>query len=194
MSVKFYNPGRKITETLRFDHPTNDARHQNNISYYNLVAPEEDFFEVPSTLTITLEGGNEVTVPVGFAQNIRRDYAKLGVVMIDPRKKPDQIEENDNVAVNEKQAKEKAQRLYRDSLMTIAREHITSVEYARSLGGAPMRAMGNTAYALKALGITDPADLVGAAVQKTEDSDLRKQVAELTALVSKLTEGKKAGA
>jgi hypothetical protein len=189
MAIKFYNPGTKIDDTLRFDHPTNDPKYQNNISYYQLHAEPQSFFEVPTVLVIKTETGGEVEVPVRFAPQIKLDYKSYGLVQINPNLEPAKIHPDDNVAANEKDAKEKGDRLWQEYIVEKAREYILQVEQVRAMGGVPMRAKGVYAHALKSLNMSDPADLVGNQVVKTADdarfTAMQKQIEELTKLVGK---------
>lgn len=187
--MKFYNPGTKIEDTLRFDHPTNDPKYQNNISYYKLVAEPQSFFEVPETIEIKTDTGSELTVPVRFAPQIKLDYKSYGLIQINPKLDASKIHPDDNLAANEKDAKEKGDRLWQEYIVEKAREYILQVEQVRAMGGVPMRAKGVYAHALKSLNMTDPADLVGNAVAKTAEdvrfATMQKQIEDLTRLVGK---------
>lgn len=189
MSVRFYNPGNRIYEQLRFDHPINiqDQRNINAVSYFQLEAPEKSFFEVPDVLEITPDSGEPIQVSVDFASRVQRDFIDYGIVRIDlkrdTKKKP--IREEENIATNDKDAKTKGDLRWREFLEAKAREHIQNVEQAHSIGGVPSRARGIYAHALKTLGIEDPADRVGNAIRRTDDNEkianLERQVAELVA-------------
>ena len=104
MAVRFYNPGFRITERLIFDHPTNDPKQMNLVSGYNVDAREKEFFDVPTEVPVQTESG-EHFVSVKFADRIQRDYRNQGVVRINPKAK--EIHEEDNVALNDKDAKDK---------------------------------------------------------------------------------------
>lgn len=193
MSVRFYNPGSRIFEKMAFDHPSKDIKSVNLIAYYQIDAPEKDFFEVPTEVEVHADSG-PVNVSVKFADRIQKDFKDYGVVRIDPKrdveKKP--IADDENVALTNKEAKERGERLWKDYLLAMAREHISNVDMARAAGGVPMRAKGIYAQALKHCGIEDPADQVGTAVSKKQDSeemsDLKAQIAELRAAL--ITKGK----
>lgn len=188
MSVKFYNPGSKIYEKMAFDHPTNDVKQVNIIAYFQISAEEKSFFDVPTEVEVIAESG-PMNVSVKFADRIQKDYKEYGLIRIEPtrdiRKKPFQADEN--AAPDEKAAKEKGDRFWRLYLEAKAREHIYNVEQAYAMGSVPTRARGVFALALKTLGLEDPADKVGTAVGRTQDSDrvkaLEEQLAELTKLV-----------
>lgn len=187
MAVKFYNPGPRIFEKLAHDHPTNDVKMMNTISYYQLDAPEKAFFDVPTELTIETEVG-EHTVPVRFADRIQADYKPFGVVRINP--KPRQpIHEDDNVALTEKEAREKGERLWREAMMQLVREHKQRCDEARNANLTPQRAKGTVAHALRTLGLEDPANDVADLLQRKQDdsrvAQLEKDLAEMRAALLK---------
>ena len=192
MSVKFYNPGSPINEMMRFDHPTNDPKVQNLVSYWPIKVDEKSFFEVPTEITVMTLSGEEQNLAVSFWKRIKEDYRDFGVVMIDPKrdvkKKP--IAEEDNVALNEKDAKEKGELLFKDAQFRLIREHETICIEARNNGHRPQRAKGNVAHALKTLGIEDPANDVEDVVKRKQDvsevgARFRRQVEELKSLMLK---------
>ncbi len=193
MPVKFYNPGTKIDDTLRYDNPTSDPKYQNNIAYFQLHADAHSFFDVPTEQIVITDNG-ELVVPVRFADRVRMDYRDYGCIRINPRLKAEDINEDDNVAVNEKDAKEKGDRLWKDYLLAKAREHILNCDQARAAGGVPMRAKGVYAHALKSLGMQDPADAVGTAVERSQTdantAELQRQIKELSDQVANLAKRK----
>lgn len=196
MSVRFYNPGSRIKEMLTFDHPTNDAKEQNLISYYALDVEEKSFFEVPTEVTVQLEDGDSRTVPVQFGRRIKNDFAPLGVVLVDPKrdvkKKP--IGEQDNVALNDKDARVRGEELWREAMFRLVREHEENCMKLRDNGHKPKRAFGNVAHALKELGIEDPANDVEDVVRRKQDvgevAELKKQLDDMKTLVMSLAKGK----
>lgn len=191
MAVRFYNPGSRIYEKLAFDHPTNDVKQVNLIAYYQIDAVEKDFFEVPTEMTIDAEQG-EMTVSVRFADRIQKDYKDYGVVRVNPKAK--RVDDDDNVALNEKDAKIKGDRLYRDYLEAKAREHIANVDSAIAFGVVPTRAKGVYAQALKFVGMEDPADKVGSIVNSNrnvgEMHTLQAQLENMQKQIEALTKGK----
>lgn len=188
MSVKFYNPGPKIKETLRFDHPTNDPKYQNNVSYWDMVAPEKDFFEVPTIVDFQTAEGATVSVPVYFAPRIKEDYKTYGFIKIDTKFVESEANSGDNVAKDEKTAKVKGDQRYGDYMLDKAREWILNVERIRAAGGVPNRASGVFAHALKAVGMSDPADPAGNASVNTSQDE---KIARLERMLEELTKGKK---
>lgn len=188
MPVRFYNPGSKVFEKLAFDHPINDVRSMNLISYWQFEAPEKSFFEVPTEIEVNTVNGLQA-VSVKFAERVQRDYKDYGIVRIDPKvKEPNPA---DNVAPSDKEAREKGERLWREFLEAKAREHIANVDQAKAYGVPPKRAFGVYAHALKVLGLHDPADVVGTVVESSRNTaevkDLEKKVEELTRLIEGLT-------
>ena len=192
MAVEFYNPGHRINEMMRFDHPTNDDKQMNNVSYFVVDAPEHGYFEIPSEVEVQTEQG-PVQISVKFADRIQRDFREYGVVrIVDPKKVT--INEDDNTAADKKSAKEKGERLWSDYLVAKAREHIQNVETTFAIGGIPQRARGDFAHALKMLNMEDPADKVGVALSRAGDTetvkDLKAQIEELRGLVLAGAKGK----
>jgi hypothetical protein len=197
MSVRFYNPGSRIHEMLTFDHPTNDVKEQNLISYFALDAEPGSFFEVPSEVEVQLEDGETRAVPVNFGKRITADFAKLGVVLIDPKRntKKHPIGSEENVATNDKDAKIRAQELWEEAMYRLVREHEENCIKLRDNGHKPKRAFGNVAHALKTLGIEDPANDVEDVVRRKQDvsevAQLKAQLAEMQTMILNLaTKGK----
>lgn len=186
MAVKFYNPGSKIFEKLAFDHPTNDVKQMNLVSYFQIDAAEKSFFDVPTEVAVNAESGEQF-VAVRFAERIQKDYKDLGVVRINPKAK--EINEDDNVALNEKDAKEKAERLWKECMQQLIREHVKAVNETKHAGLTPSRAKGTVAHAFKTLGIEDPANDVADVLNRAQDNnkvtELQRELAELRLLVMK---------
>jgi len=185
MPIKFYNPGPKINEPMRFDHPTNDIKEMNLVSFWHIDAPEKSFFDVPTEVSVSTAEG-EHTVPVKFADRVQELYRPFGVVRVNPRPKHP-IDEEDNVALTEKEAKEKGERLWRDCMIGLVRAHTQQCAEIRSHGNIPMRARGTTAHAFKTLGIEDPANDVVDVLSRKQDvsevADLKRQLEELKSMM-----------
>lgn len=181
MAVRFYNPGSRIYEKLAFDHPTNDVKQMNLISYFQIDAPARSFFEVPTEVEVETESGPQ-NVSVRFADRIQSDYKALGVVRINPKAKQP-IGDDDNVALNDKEAREKAQRLWKDAMVQLVREHKQLCDEARNHGLTPQRARGTVKHALEELGIEDPANDVEDVLKRSRDDErvkkLEDELAEL---------------
>lgn len=188
MAIRFYNPGTRINAKLTFDHPTNDIRVQNTISYHPLDAEEGSFFDVPTEVNVTTDNG-DVAVPVNFYKRVKLDYRSFGVVMIDPRAKQP-IHEDDNVALTEKEAKEKGERLWRQCLLQHVREHERICIEARHNGLKPKPAFGNVKHALKVLGVEDPAEDIADVLARKQDTSevatLKQTVANLQTQMNQL--------
>lgn len=186
MAVKFYNPGSKIFEKLSFDHPTNDIKQMNTISYFQVDAAEKSFFEVPTEVAVYADSGEQF-VAVKFADRIQKDYRELGVVRVNAKAKD--ISDEDNVALTEKDAKDKGERLWKECMMNLVREHVKATHETRNHGLTPSRAKGTVAHAFKTLGIEDPANDVADVLSRSQDNDkvtkLEQELAEIRALLSK---------
>lgn len=188
MAVKFYNPGSRIYEKLAFDHPTNDVKQMNLISYFQIDAPARSFFEVPTEVEVETEAGPQ-NVSVRFADRIQADYKALGVVRINPKAK-EPVSDDDNVALDAKEAREKGERLWKDAMIQLVREHKQLCDEARNHGMTPQRARGTVKHALEELGIEDPANDVADVLKRSRDDDkiqkLEDEIAELRkALIGK---------
>lgn len=188
MAVKFYNPGTRIYEKLAFDHPTNDVKHMNLVAYYQIDAPAKAFFDVPTEVEVQTDNGPQ-SVSVRFADRIQADYRTLGVIRVNPRAKQP-VHEDDNVVLDAKDAKEKGDRLWKDAMIQLVREHKQRCDEARNANLTPQRAKGTVKHALEELGIEDPANDVEDVLkrkQNTSENDaLKAQLAALQQQVNKL--------
>jgi hypothetical protein len=190
MAKRFYNPGAKFKEMLRFDNPTNEPKSQNLVSYWPIEADEEDFFEIPTELSFSLPGGEEVSVPVQFWKQIKQAYAPHGVVLVDASVKNPAPE--DNVAPSDEAAIKKAKLLYRAALVELVREHQENCAKVRAAGMIPRPGTNVVARALKILGIEDPANDLNTVLQRRQDNDevsaLKGRLQELEDLIRRSTE------
>ncbi len=185
--ARFYNPGTKIENRVQYTHPTKDPKDGNTLSYYIFAVGAKDFVDVPDTLTLdTLEG--EISVAVNFAKRIKKEYQSQGVILVDSRLK--NILDDDNAATDDKGAKVKGDKMWREHLKSIAQGHYTSVAETKSFGGVPRAAVGLTKYALDFLNMEDPADQVDTITRakegQTTNVETQKQIADLTAQVNQL--------
>lgn len=191
-TIRAYNPGSKVEHTFQFDHPTNDPRVQNLVSYWKFEALQESFFDIPTEQVVdTLNG--PVSVAVRFAERVKREFKDYGIVIVDPRVKEPHPE--DNVAANDKDAREKGTRMWRDYLESKAREHIENVERAKAFNVPAKRAHGVYSHALRILGLQDPADPVGNIIQTTQNvadvGALQATLVQMQAQIDRLTAAKR---
>lgn len=185
--MRFYNPGSPIQQMLPYTNTTKDPRDGSTISNHLLLAPEKDFFDIPDVITLqTTEG--EATIPVGFSRIVKAQFRDRGVIMIKPSAKD--IFEDDNLAVNEADARAKGDRLWKEYLRAKVGEWFSIVQEIKASGGVPRAATGLFAFALKQLHLEDPADIVDSLVRAKEgkqtDSETKAQIAALTAQVNQL--------
>jgi hypothetical protein len=187
MAVKFYNPGSRIYEKLAFDHPVNDVTQMNLVAYFQVDAPARSFFEVPTEVEVETDNGPQ-SVSVRFADRIQADYRSLGVVRVNAKPKQP-IGEDENVALTDKEAQKKAERLWRDAMVELVREHKRLCDEARNHGLTPQRARGTVKHAMEELGIEDPANDVADVLKRSRDDDrvkkLEEELAELRSAILK---------
>lgn len=197
MSIRFYNAGDKIEEMMRYSVGPAD-KDANLFAYWPLVAPKEDFFEVPTE--VTLAAGE--TIAVQFAQDITRRFGSRGVIRIRPDYKRDSEDPEKELAAypfaaSDAQAAARGEELWRLHLQKVVQAHLDDCESARAAGGAPRLAAGFTKRALKLLGIEDPGQQYFGSLSKgaprTADpaiAELRAQNQLMTALLFQLLQGK----
>ena len=187
--IRFYNPGPAFSEKMRFDHPTNDPKYLNNISFWIVNAEKESFFDCPTVVDVdSLQG--TVQIAVQFADRLHKEFREFGIIRIDPKRDPETINPSEQIATNEKDAKSLGKAVWEDYMLQLAREHIETVERARNVGVIPARAMGLKAHALKVLGMQDPADAAGNLAKTNKDvpalEAIMAQMAEMARTIKKL--------
>ena len=187
MSIRFYNPGSRIYEKMAFDHPTNDIKSMNLVSYYTIDVGAKELFDVPTEVPVDAESGEQY-VSVKFADRIQKDFKPLAVIRINPKAKD--INEDDNVAANESDAKKKGEILWREAMLQLVRDHKRSCDEARHAGLTPARARGTIAHALKTLGIEDPANDVADVLSRRQDQSevslLKSELADMQKMLLNL--------
>lgn len=158
MPAEFYNAGDKIDEVLMYSIPTGSDIHA--LARYNIVAPKEDFFTVPTEMTIQNTGE---TIAVQFQRDIPRKWGDRGVIKIDPAYDPEQEDPEAPLskypfARTRQEAVARGRELWNLYLRAVVESHLNDCEAARAAGGAPRSARGFTKRALKLLGIQDPGE------------------------------------
>lgn len=185
--MRFYNPGSTIQQMLPYTNTSKDPRDGSTISNYLLNAPERDFFDLPDVITLlTIDG--EATIPVGFSRIVKATFRSRGVIMINPRAKD--VFEDDNLALNEKDAQVKGDRIWKEYLRSKASEWYGIVAEIKAGGGVPRAATGLFAFALKQLHMEDPGDVVDTIIRAKEgqksNADQQAQIDALTATVNRM--------
>jgi len=158
VSVLFFNAGDKIDETLSYSIPTGQDAHC--IARWRLLAPQGDFFEVPTELTVAQTGE---TIAVQFSRDITFKFGKRGVVRINPEynaeaEDPDKGVENFPYASSREDAEIRGAEIWAVYLDEIVKSHLADCDAARAAGGAPRSARGFTKRALKLRGVQDPGE------------------------------------
>jgi len=158
VQAEFYNAGDKIDEVLLYSIPTGSDIHA--LARYNIVAPREEFFSVPTEMTIQNTGE---TIAVQFQRDIPRKWGDRGVIKIDPAYDPEQEDPEAPLskypfARTRQEAVSRGRELWSLYLRSVVESHLADCEAARAAGGAPRSARGFTKRALKLLGIQDPGE------------------------------------
>ena len=157
--ILFYNAGDKIHEVLTYSTAAAD-KDANFLARWQMIAPAQDFFEVPTQLEIRQTG--EI-IGVQFARDIEQKFGARGVIRIDARHDPEQESDDPEKplparAPTQALAKVRGEELWRNYLRSVIQSHLDDCEAARAAGGAPKSARGFTKRALKLLGVKDPGE------------------------------------
>lgn len=158
MSVLFFNAGDKIEEVLPYSIPTGQDVHCT--ARWRLLAPKEDFFEVPTEVDIQQTGE---TLAVQFARDITFKFGARGVIRIKPdyddrQEDPERGVEHYPYATDREDAISRGAEIWVIYLRKVVEAHLADCEAARAAGGAPRSAVGFTKRAYKILGIQDPGE------------------------------------
>lgn len=182
---RFYNPGFKWTERKSFDNPVQEPN-SSNLSYVFIVAPEGEFFEVPDTQTVNVNG-EPFEVPLRIREYIRTQYVASGVVLISPGR---ECLEGENIAPSDQEAKRKGDARWKTYTIDKCNEWIRICRENSAAGAIPRPAEGLFAHCLKARGIADPADvatgLSRAQEGQQENKELQAQLADALARINRL--------
>ena len=184
----FYNAGTKINETIQFDYPGRDIRVENLTARWQLIAEGESFFEVPAMI---MPGG--VPVWTGFDVEIIKRHGGKQVVQV----VPNYVDNGDDLpyAATREEAVVKARTTSKSYLVGLAQQHKDHVSEMRVRGMTALPAQGLTKYAIRTLGIEDPALDVQTAIEKTANTSeidaLRAQLLAMQNMLNNLTMPKK---
>lgn len=185
--MRFYNPGSTIQQMIPYTNTTKDPREGSTISNHLFTAPEKDFVDVPDVITLMTPEG-EATIPVGFGRHIKRVFAERGLIQVNPNAKG--VVEDDNVALNDKDARIKGDRMWKEFLKAKVAEWYTIVQDIKTQGGVPRAATGLYMFALKQLHMEDPADTVDTILrvkeEKVSNDETQRQIEELKAQIQQL--------
>lgn len=183
--ARFWNPGFKWDDVLKFDNPTADDK-SSNISYYRVEAPAKSFFEVKDTQTLVLPTGESYDVPLRFKELIRTQYAERGVVLVQTGDHNDTV----NIAATDEEAKAKGNSTWKTYTTAKCNEWFGIVEEVKAAGRLPQPAQGLFKRCLEERGIADPADMATglsrAQEGQKENKELQEQLRSLLEKVSRL--------
>jgi len=161
---EFYNAGHRIVEMMRFSISASsagfnaDGNDTHSVGFWPLDAPKEGFFSVPADI----RSGNE-TMRVGFADDIKRRFGRMGVVLVDSKwdpaqEDPDKEASEYPVAPDRDSAVTRGEAIWQLHLRKIVEGHLADCQNAMAAGGAPRAASGFTKRAFKLLGVADPGE------------------------------------
>jgi hypothetical protein len=161
---EFYNAGDRIRESMRFSISESSVGFNSEekpggcLGYWTLDAGKEDFFLVPAEI----QSGMEV-LRVNFADDIKRKLGKRGVVLVDPKWKPENEDPEKEVseypiAPDKNAAVARAEEIWKLHLRRVVESHLADCQNSMAAGGAPRAAAGFTKKAFKLLGVADPGE------------------------------------
>lgn len=161
---EFYNAGQRIVEHLRFSISASspgfngDDKEGYSEGFWRMDAPKEGFFRVPTEI----QSGNEV-IRVRFAEDIRRRFGRIGIVLVNAKWDPETEDPDKDVseypeAPTREKAVERGQTIWQLWLRRIVQRHLDDCQNALAAGGAPRGAAGFTKRAFNLLGVADPGE------------------------------------
>lgn len=182
---EFYNAGLRHQELMRFSISSSslgfnaDGNDSHSVGFWSLDAPKQDFFTVPAEIA----SGNEV-LRVNFADDIKRKFGKMGMVLIDsnwdPKEEdPDKEASEYPIAPTKLLAVERGDEIWKLHLRRIVEGHLADCQNAMAAGGAPRAASGFTKKAFSLLGIADPGEQYFAGLKEAGKTAAGGQVNEV---------------
>jgi hypothetical protein len=176
MAYRFYNGYNNFVERLHYSKP-GDPRQQNLDGIWLLDAKGQSFFEAPALIELD-NGGASITK---FDIDIAKRFSHFGVVLVDPDREETRF--GYPVEKTDKAARERGDTINNKYLLDVVQAYISNVEEIRAAGRTAMPAQGYTKFALKKIGMADPALQVKNFVDRAAESE---RVAHLEKLVEQL--------
>ena len=176
----FYNAGTKIQETLQFDYPGRDPKVESLVAHWSLIVEPESFFEVPSM--IAPEGR---PVWTQWDQEIMKRHGGKRVVQV----VASYVDDGADVpfAADREKAVHKGKTMWKAYLVGLVQTHKDHVNEMRVRGLTALPAQGLTKFAIKTLGLEDPALDVQTAIEKRDNtSEVDALKAQLLAMQTQL--------
>jgi hypothetical protein len=182
---EFYNAGLRHQELMRFSISSSslgfnaDGNDNHSVGFWPLDAPKENFFTVPAEMP----SGNEI-LRVNFADDIKRKFGKMGMVLIDRQWDPGQEDPDKDlneypIAPNRDAAVKRGAAIWQLHLRKIVEGHLADCQNAMAAGGAPRAAAGFTKKAFTLLGIADPGEQYFAGLKEAGKTAASGQVNEV---------------
>ena len=178
LEYRFYNGYNAINEAIPYSKVDVD-KDTNPNGLWHLKVEAQSYFEAPGMIELDGRGASSTN----FDRTIGDKFGSHGVVLIDPKKNP--MSWGRPLAKNDKEAKILGDQIHDEYLQDVVQKYINNVEENKAQGRTSLPAQGYVKYALKKLGIEDPArqvkNFVERAAQKDEVAELKLQMAELMA-------------
>ena len=196
--VTLYNAGDRIKESIKFTKKNSkeDFKQFNWLAYWQIDAPAEAFFSLPDEIKIEASPLAPASrLPVSFAEDMAKKHGHKGVVAVIPERATP-VDDNEPYAATKEEAKEKAERLWREHLVKTVEDHIAMCAMQRAAGAAPHAASHFTARAFKLTRMVDPGQLLFETRQsetdklreKSDKDDKEKASAEMAEIRQQLAE------
>lgn len=188
--VKFYNPGDRFSEPIRYTLP-GIGGDIHCVANWTVTAEEKGFFQVPTELRLLMDG---TRINVDFPTTVLQRFKDRGVICIDDEWEPGEDEDRNErmpFARNDQEAQVKGDAKWIKYLQGIVRNHIEACQRAKSAGGFPLEAQGFTKRAFKLLNMKDPAALAFAEMQTAQNAPAAVQSDEAASLRAELDETKR---
>jgi hypothetical protein len=176
----FYNAGTKIQETLQFDYPGRDPKVESLVAHWSLLVEPASFFEVPSMI---MPEGRPVWT--GWDQEIMKRHGGKRVVQVIAT----YVDNGEDlpIAATREEAVKKGRVMWQSYLVGLVQTHKDHVSEMRVRGLTALPAQGLTKYAIKTLGLEDPALDVQTAIERKENtSEVEALKAQLTAMQTQI--------
>jgi hypothetical protein len=178
LEYRFYNGYNAINEAIPYSKVDVD-KDTNPNALWHLQVEAKSYFEAPGMIEMDGRGASSTN----FDRTIGDKFGALGVVLIDAKKNP--LSWGRPLAKNDKEAKILGDEIHSAYLNQVVQDYINQYEENKAQGRMSLPAQGYVKYALKHLGIADPAkqvqNFVERAAQKDEVAELKEQMAQLMA-------------
>lgn len=155
MEHKLYNAGDRIKELMLYSVKAAD-KDLNWIARKEIDLPEHGFSAISDEIALPNSGQR---IPVNFHLDLPMRHGHRGLVLINKEMATD-VDDDTPYARDEKDARAKGDRLWRNHLINTVQRHVDLCAALRASGAAPKAASNFTLRAFRLLGLKDPAELI----------------------------------